>query len=127
MKRILLVAVIVILIIVQGCTLASVNVEVLSERTALENQILGTYNALDREMLREAQTPQAFSAPLIRDAHRRACADGIEGTDDAVLVESLGEAVAVIEGDPENLKVTPPVDPDLARVLLGRRAGDRSH
>ena len=51
MKRILLVAVIVIQIVVQGCTLASVNVEVLSERTALENQILGTYNALDKEML----------------------------------------------------------------------------
>jgi len=47
MKRILLAA----LIVIQGCTLASVNVEVMSERTALENQILGTYNALDREML----------------------------------------------------------------------------
>ncbi|MBW1778346.1 MAG: DUF1318 domain-containing protein [Deltaproteobacteria bacterium] len=34
-----------------GCTLAQVNVEVLSERTAMENQILGTYNALDDEML----------------------------------------------------------------------------
>lgn len=34
-----------------GCTLANVNVEVLSERTALENQVLGTYNSLDREML----------------------------------------------------------------------------
>jgi len=40
-----------IIIGVSGCTLAKVNVEVLSERTALENQVLGTYNALDREML----------------------------------------------------------------------------
>ena len=47
MKRIVLVAV----MIIQGCTLAKVNVEVVSERTTLENQILGTYNALDREML----------------------------------------------------------------------------
>ena len=37
--------------ILAGCTLAKVDVEVLSERTALENQILGTYNSLDREML----------------------------------------------------------------------------
>ncbi|MBW1893093.1 MAG: DUF1318 domain-containing protein [Deltaproteobacteria bacterium] len=51
MKRILLAVIIIIPIILQGCTLASVNVEVMSERTALENQILGTYNALDREML----------------------------------------------------------------------------
>ncbi len=40
-----------ILVILCGCALAQVNVEVLSERTALENQILGTYNSLDREMM----------------------------------------------------------------------------
>lgn len=39
------------MICISGCTLAKVDVEVLSERTALENQILGTYNSLDREML----------------------------------------------------------------------------
>jgi hypothetical protein len=47
MKRIILA----VMIMIQGCTLAKVNVEVVSERTTLENQILGTYNALDREML----------------------------------------------------------------------------
>ena len=41
----------IILIFIAGCTLAEVKVEVMSERTALENQVLGTYNALDREML----------------------------------------------------------------------------
>ncbi|MDH5298503.1 MAG: YdbL family protein [Desulfobulbaceae bacterium] len=39
------------LILFGGCTLAKVDVEVVSERTALENQVLGTYNAIDREML----------------------------------------------------------------------------
>lgn len=34
-----------------GCTLAKVDVAVVSERTSLENQVLGTYNALDTEML----------------------------------------------------------------------------
>ncbi|RJP77838.1 MAG: DUF1318 domain-containing protein [Desulfobacteraceae bacterium] len=47
MKR----AVLILMICISGCTLAKVDVEVLSERTALENQILGTYNSLDREML----------------------------------------------------------------------------
>lgn len=37
--------------VITGCTLAKVKVEVMSERTALENQVLGTYNSLDREML----------------------------------------------------------------------------
>ncbi len=40
-----------LMLLLSGCTLAQVNVEVLSERTALENQILGTYNTLDDEML----------------------------------------------------------------------------
>ncbi len=38
-------------VLLAGCTLADVQVEVLSERTTLENQVLGTYNSLDREML----------------------------------------------------------------------------
>ena len=41
----------VILALLTGCTLADVNVEVISERTALENQVLGSYNALDAQML----------------------------------------------------------------------------
>jgi len=40
-----------ILVLLVGCTLAEVKVEVMSERTALENQVLGTYNSLDKEML----------------------------------------------------------------------------
>lgn len=42
---------IILIAFLSGCTLAEVNVEVVSERTALENQVLGTYNSLDREML----------------------------------------------------------------------------
>ena len=82
---------------------------------------------LDRERLREAQTPQGFRGSLLREAHLRAVSDGVEGTDDAVLVEGLGATVAVIDGDPENLKVTRPVDLELARILLEQRAGGISH
>ena len=39
------------LTVFSGCTLADVKVEILSERTALENQVLGAYNALDSQML----------------------------------------------------------------------------
>lgn len=48
MKRIFI---FLILIVITGCTLADVKVEMLSERTALENQVLGSYNALDSQML----------------------------------------------------------------------------
>lgn len=48
MKKIVAVA---IMLALGGCTLAEVKVEMLSERTALENQVLGSYNSLDTQML----------------------------------------------------------------------------
>lgn len=82
---------------------------------------------LDRAALREAQTPQVFKASTIREAHRMAHRRGFEATDDAALVEWMGAAVTVVDGDPENLKVTTPVDLDVAREVLDRRAGGGVH
>lgn len=67
------------LIFFSGCTLAKVNVEVVSERTALENQILGTYNALDNEMLMAASVRGVDSRGKIRKApeHSREHKDAI--------------------------------------------------
>ena len=49
-----------------GCTLANVKVDVLSERTTLENQVLGTYNSLDTEMLLAASVRGVDSKGNIR-------------------------------------------------------------
>jgi 2-C-methyl-D-erythritol 4-phosphate cytidylyltransferase len=53
-----------------------------------------------------AQTPQVFRVELLREALAKAAAEGRIGTDCAQLVEALGVAVAVVEGDPGNVKVT---------------------
>ncbi|MDW7710636.1 MAG: DUF1318 domain-containing protein [Deferrisomatales bacterium] len=50
-----------------GCTLARVQVDVVSERTALENQILGSYNALDAEMHLVASVRGVDSSGRIRE------------------------------------------------------------
>lgn len=55
-----------IFVLMCGCTLAEVKVEVLSERTALENQVLGTYNSLDNEMLLVASVRGVDSKGHIR-------------------------------------------------------------
>jgi 2-C-methyl-D-erythritol 4-phosphate cytidylyltransferase len=68
-----------------------------------------------------AQTPQAFIASALREAHDRARASGLVGTDDAVLVESCGHQVAVVDGHPENFKVTTPSDLERAEELLAAR------
>lgn len=55
-----------VLMILAACTLADVKVEVVSERTALENQVLGTYNSLDQEMLLVASVRGVDSQGRIR-------------------------------------------------------------
>jgi 2-C-methyl-D-erythritol 4-phosphate cytidylyltransferase len=74
----------------------------------------------DRTRLRAAQTPQAFPAELLREAHRRAVADGVAATDDAALVERIGGTVVAVEGAPENLKVTTQEDLLVAAAFLAR-------
>jgi 2-C-methyl-D-erythritol 4-phosphate cytidylyltransferase len=74
-----------------------------------------------RDGLWAIQTPQGFRADVLREAHRRASAEGVLGTDDAALVERLGVPVGLVPGLPGNLKVTRPEDLPLARQLLARR------
>ena len=69
-----------------------------------EGRIVGT---IDRAPLIIVQTPQAFLAASLRAAH---AADREDVSDDAMLLERAGEAVAWVEGDPGNLKVTYPDD-----------------
>jgi 2-C-methyl-D-erythritol 4-phosphate cytidylyltransferase len=61
---------------------------------------------VDRAGLWSVQTPQAFRAALLREAHDKARRDGIVGTDDAMLVERLGHHVRVVDGLPGNVKIT---------------------
>ncbi len=75
---------------------------------------------LDRGSLHRIQTPQAFKRALLVRAHDAAMREGFRGTDDAVLVERLGERVRLVGGDPANLKVTVPDDLALAEALLSR-------
>lgn len=56
----------------------------------------------DRTFLRAVQTPQGFTRAVLMRAHAR----GEEATDDAALVESLGEKVKVIEGEARAMKIT---------------------
>ena len=70
-----------------------------------------------RDALALAQTPQAFRAAALRDAHERAAADGFEGSDDALLLERAGYRVRAIEGERMNLKITTPDDIRLAEAL----------
>ena len=69
-----------------------------------------------REGLYRAQTPQAFRFPVLLAAHRAGV--DVAATDDASLLEAAGEAVAIVPGSDDNIKLTYPEDlPRLERVM----------
>jgi 2-C-methyl-D-erythritol 4-phosphate cytidylyltransferase len=59
---------------------------------------------LDREKLRAVQTPQVFQYALLVKAYRQEYSASF--TDDASVVESIGHPVSLVEGNPENIKIT---------------------
>ena len=69
-----------------------------------------TEGTLDRSRLWCVQTPQGFSFGLIKKAFERAFVDDFYGTDDASLVEHLGESVEIVPGEIGNIKITTPED-----------------
>lgn len=73
---------------------------------------------LSRQQLWEVQTPQVFPVRVLREAHERADREGVEATDDAMLVERLGMPVWIVEGGMTNLKVTFPEDFLFAETLV---------
>jgi 2-C-methyl-D-erythritol 4-phosphate cytidylyltransferase len=73
---------------------------------------------VDREGLVTAQTPQAFVAPVLRDAFRALHQTGTTSTDCASLVEANGGRVRAVEGDPRLLKVTTALDLEVVASWL---------
>lgn len=72
----------------------------------------------DRESLRLAQTPQAFKRRVLEEAFVQAYNDEVFVTDDASLVERIGGRIKVIDGSPENIKITTKEDLLLAEFIL---------
>jgi len=92
-------------------------------KEVVDGRVVGTP---DRSRLWLAQTPQAFRLGLIREAHRRAHAEGFRATDDAALAEWSGQEVRMVLGDYRNIKITTPEDLAVAEALLasGERGGE---
>ena len=76
---------------------------------------------LDRSALRAVQTPQVFTADVLKAALQSVLEQGIEVTDDCGAVERLGKVVFLTEGEETNLKITTPADLVLAEAILKDR------
>lgn len=88
------------------------------KRAGTSGLVLGT---LDRSGLWAVQTPQVFRRGALERALEVPDDVLAEATDDAWLVERAGGRVAIVPAPRENLKVTTPLDLELAGLLLAQR------
>jgi 2-C-methyl-D-erythritol 4-phosphate cytidylyltransferase len=88
------------------------------KRASLPADVALISATIPRERIVLAQTPQAFSYALLRDAFRKAQDDDVSASDEAAVVERFGHEVFVVLGSERNLKITRPSDMDLARFYL---------
>ena len=78
-------------------------------------------NIPSRKDLKRIQTPQCFSCGVIMKAHNMARDKNLENAaDDCTLVLASGVRVKVVKGSEKNLKITSPLDIELAKNILSR-------
>lgn len=92
-------------------TVATKTIDTIKE--VVDGKIVKT---IDRSKLYNTQTPQAFKYDLIKDAHEKL--SGQNFTDDAGMLEALGQTVYILNGSYKNIKITTQNDIDIAKVYL---------
>ena len=99
-----------------GAAVAALPVQdTLKQRSVGTGRFVG--RTLARDRIVQAQTPQAFRAGILAEAIRLG-RTGVEATDEAGLAERAGHRVALVEGDPWNVKITTERDLAVARQFL---------
>ena len=71
---------------------------------------------VSRDEYRLVQTPQTFDIQLLKRAYRQQFTPMF--TDDASVVEALGDTITLVEGNRENIKITTPFDLKIAEAIL---------
>lgn len=93
----------------------------LSEPALLRAHAEGAAEVVPTRDLRRVQTPQAFRAAELLAAHRRATLAGFEGVDTSEPAQRFGDiTVAVVDGEPDNRKVTYAADLPWAEAVAAR-------
>ncbi len=95
----------------KALTVATKTIDTIKE--VIDGKIIKT---IDRAKLYNTQTPQAFEYNLIKDAHQKLY--GQNFTDDAGMLEALGETVYILNGSYKNIKITTQNDIEIAKIYL---------
>jgi 2-C-methyl-D-erythritol 4-phosphate cytidylyltransferase len=75
--------------------------------------------AVNREKYKTVQTPQVFNSDILIPAYEQIYS--ADFTDDASVVEKFGYPVASVEGNRENIKLTTPLDMEIAKIFINHK------
>lgn len=98
-----------------GATLATPATDTLK----IADNYMGVDKTLERDRVFAVQTPQAFQADVLKKAH---ALDINDAYDDCQLLEYIGIKPRLIMGDPINIKITHPMDLEIAEIILAKRS-----
>lgn len=98
-----------------GAAIAAVPVKDTLKRVSATGEVEAT---MPREGLWRVQTPQAFRRRLLQEAFQHAWKQGFTATDEAGLIEALGQGVRIVQGLESNVKITTPDDLLICESLL---------
>jgi 2-C-methyl-D-erythritol 4-phosphate cytidylyltransferase len=98
-----------------GAAIAAVPLKDTLKRVSAAGTVEAT---VPREHLWRVQTPQAFQHALLRRAFQHAWQQGLQATDEAGLIEALGNAVRIVPGYEHNVKITTPDDLVFCEMFL---------
>ena len=108
---------------VAGVPLKDTIKEIKNDKLKMTNGGHIILKTINRESLWAAQTPQVFRKEIILKAYAQG-KDKYQATDDAMLVEKMGEKVKMVMGSYQNLKITTPEDLIIAEGILHNRVKD---
>ena len=103
----------------EAASLSEAVVPVIEVVETVRHLVDGKSVTVPRSDYRLVQTPQVFSASLLRQAYEQLYTDFF--TDDASVVERFGHPVTLVPGNRENIKITTPFDLTIAAALCNDR------
>ena len=99
-----------------GAAIAALRARDTVKRGVASGDVVMVTETIPRETVHLAQTPQGFTRQVLAEAVALGRA-GREATDEAALAEAAGHDVVLVEGDPNNIKVTTPADLPIAVAI----------
>ncbi len=97
-----------------GAAIAAIPIKDTIKKVSQSNTVSST---IDRDMLWQAQTPQAARVEILQKAFDTAQKNDFVGTDEASLLEHIGYPVTIVTGSEKNIKITHPEDIALAEAI----------